>query len=40
MAEKPRQPPFQPGADLRADYVLIAGAVGAAFLALIYLILI
>jgi hypothetical protein len=39
MVQKTPQPPFQPDADMRADYVLIAGAAGAAFLALIYLIL-
>jgi hypothetical protein len=39
MAWKTRQPAFDPNADLRTDYVLIASAVGAALFALIYLIL-
>jgi hypothetical protein len=40
MAEKTPQPPFDPDADTRADYALIAAASGAAIFALIYLILI
>jgi hypothetical protein len=40
MARKTYQPPFDPKADIRTDYALIATAVGAAMFALIYLILI
>src|SRR6476620_11143729 len=40
MAEKTPQSPFDPDADTRADYALIAAASGAAIFALIYLILI
>jgi len=40
MAHKTNQPPFDPNADIHTDYALMASAVGAAFLALIYLILI
>jgi hypothetical protein len=39
MARKTHQPPFDPSADLRTDYALIAIAVGAILFALIYLIL-
>jgi hypothetical protein len=39
MAEKTPQSPFDPDADTRADYALIAAASGAAIFALIYLIL-
>ncbi len=40
MAQKTRQPSFDPKADVRTDLALIATAIGAALLALIYLILI
>jgi hypothetical protein len=40
MAEKTHQPPYDPDADMRTDYALIATAVGAALFALIYLILV
>ena len=40
MAQKTRQPSFDPKADVRTDFALIATAVGAALFALIYLILI
>jgi hypothetical protein len=38
MAHKTRQSRLEPNADVRADYALIAAAVGAALFALIYLI--
>lgn len=40
MAQKTYQPSFDPQADIRTDYALIAAGVGAALIALIYLILI
>jgi hypothetical protein len=40
MAEKTQHTPFEPRDDLRTDYALIATGVGAALIALIYLILI
>lgn len=40
MAEKTHQPPYDPKADMPADYALVATAVGAALFALIYLILV
>ncbi len=40
MAEKTRQPTFDLKTDLRTDYALIASGIGAALIALIYLILI
>jgi hypothetical protein len=40
MAQETHQTPFDPKADIRTDLALIATAVGAAFFALIYLILI
>jgi hypothetical protein len=40
MAEKTCQPSFDPKADLRTDYALIAVGVGAALIALVYLLLI
>jgi hypothetical protein len=41
MTQKPHQPsPFEPGRDLRTDYVLIAAGVGAALIALVYLLVI
>jgi|HubBroStandDraft_2_1064218.scaffolds.fasta_scaffold3176907_1 hypothetical protein len=41
MAQKPCQtPPFEPRAEIRTDLALIATAVGASLVALIYLILI
>ena len=40
MAQKTCQPSFDPQADLGTDYALIATGVGAALIALIYLILI
>jgi hypothetical protein len=40
MAQKTHQPPYDPKADMRTDYALIATAVGAALFALIYLILV
>ena len=40
MAQKTYPSSFDPQADLRTDYALIAGSVGAALIALIYLILI
>ena len=40
MAQKTTHSPFDPQADLRTDYALIASGVGAALIALIYLILI
>jgi hypothetical protein len=39
MAQKSRQSPLEPNPDIRADYALIAAAVGAALFALVYLIL-
>jgi hypothetical protein len=40
MAEKTQRTPFEPRIDLRTDYALIVTGVGAALMALIYLILI
>jgi hypothetical protein len=40
MAQKTYQPSFDPKAGIGTDYALIAGGVGAALIALIYLILI
>jgi hypothetical protein len=40
MAQKTRQPSFDPKADLGTDYALIAIGIGAALIALIYLLLI
>ena len=40
MAQKTIPPSFDPKADIRADYALIATGIGAALVALIYLILI
>jgi hypothetical protein len=40
MAEKPYPSSFDPQADIGTDYALIAAGVGAALIALIYLILI
>jgi hypothetical protein len=40
MAQKTIRPLFDPKADIRADYALIATSVGAALVALIYFILI
>jgi hypothetical protein len=40
MAQKTRQPSFDPKADLGTDYALIAIGIGAALFALIYLLLI
>jgi len=40
MAGKPEQTPFDPRTDIGTDYALIAVGVGAALIALIYLILI
>jgi hypothetical protein len=40
MAQKTLRPSFDPKADVRTDYVLIAASIGAALVALIYLILI
>jgi hypothetical protein len=40
MAQKTYKPSFDPQADLGTDYALIATGVGAALIALIYLILI
>ena len=40
MAQKTHQPPYDPKADMRTDYALIATAVGATLFALIYLILV
>jgi hypothetical protein len=40
MAGKTQQTPFDPKVDIRTDYALIATGVGAALIALIYLILI
>jgi len=40
MVRKTHQPPFDPSAEMRTDYALIATAVGATLCALVYLILI
>jgi len=40
MAQKSYQPTFDPQDDLRTDYALIAAGVGAALVALVYLVLI
>ena len=40
MMQKPRQPSFDPLRDIRTDYVLIATGIGAALVALVYLLLI
>ena len=40
MAQKTCQPSFDPKADLGTDYALIAIGIGAALIALIYLLLI
>jgi hypothetical protein len=40
MAQRTYQPSFDPQADLGTDYALIAGSVGAALIALIYLVLV
>jgi hypothetical protein len=40
MAQKTYQTSFDPQDDLRTDYALIAASVGAALIALIYLVLI
>ena len=40
MAQKTHQPPFDPKADTRTDFALIATGIGAALFALLYLILI
>jgi hypothetical protein len=40
MAPKTCQPSFDPNADIGTDYALIAASVGAALVALVYLILI
>lgn len=40
MIQKPRQPSFDPHRDIRTDYLLIATGVGAALIALVYLLLI
>jgi hypothetical protein len=40
MAGKTHQTPFDPKADIGTDYALIATGIGAALIALIYLILI
>jgi hypothetical protein len=40
MAQKTCPSSFDPKADLRTDYALIAGSVAAALIALIYLLLI
>jgi hypothetical protein len=39
MAQKTYQSPFDPQAELGTDYALIASGIGAALIALIYLIL-
>lgn len=39
MAPRTYQPSFDPQADFGTDYALIAGSVGAALIALIYLVL-
>ena len=40
MTEKSHQPSFDPRSDVSTDYVLIATGIGAALIALIYLLLI
>jgi hypothetical protein len=40
MAQKTCHPVFEPQRDLGTDYVLIAAGVGAALIALVYLLLI
>jgi hypothetical protein len=40
MAEKLQHTPFDPRADIGTDYALIAVGIGAALIALVYLILI
>jgi hypothetical protein len=40
MTEKTRQPSFDPRSDISTDYLLIATGIGAALVALIYLILV
>ena len=40
MAQKAQQTPLEPRGDLRTDYALIATGVGAALIALIYLLMI
>jgi hypothetical protein len=40
MARQTYQPSFDPQSDIKTDYALIAAGVGAALIALIYLILI
>ena len=40
MAQRTYPSPFDPKADLGTDYTLIAASVGAALIALIYLVLI
>jgi hypothetical protein len=40
MVKKTCQPSFDPKADIGTDYALIAAGVGAALIALIYLVLI
>jgi hypothetical protein len=40
MARKTHQPSFDPKADIRTDFALIATAIGAALFALLYLTLI
>lgn len=40
MAQKPRQPSFDPKAGIGTDFTLIAVGIGASLIALIYLILI
>ncbi len=40
MTRKNCQPSFDPNADIRTDYALIATGIGAALIALIYLVLI
>jgi hypothetical protein len=40
MAEKTDHPSFDPRSDIGTDYVLIATGIGAALVALIYLILV
>jgi hypothetical protein len=40
MTEKSHQPSFDPRSDIGTDYVLIATGIGAALVALIYLILV
>jgi hypothetical protein len=40
MTQKSPHPSFDPSRDIRTDYVLIATGIGAALIALIYLLLI